>query len=99
MKESLVIAAILLLCGVIAWLRPQWIAALRKNPQTDPRIIRRIVGGIPLLMALLIAGGSWLLERSGYTDDQLSILRIGVLFIGLVAVISLVEHYKKKNRR
>lgn len=99
MKESLVIAAILLLCGVIAWLRPQWIAALRKNPQTDPRIIRRIVGGIPLLMALLIAGGSWLLERSGYTDDHLAMLRIGVLFVGLVAVISLVEHYKKKGKR
>lgn len=99
MKESLVIAAILLLCGVIAWLRPQWIAALRKNPQTDPRIIRRIVGGIPLLMALLIAGGSWLLEWSGYTDDHLAMLRIGVLFVGLVAVISLVEHYKKKGKR
>lgn len=50
-------------------------------------------------MALLIAGGSWLLQQSGYTDDQLSILRIGVLFIGLVAVISLVEHYKKKGKR
>ena len=64
MKESLVIAAILLLCGVIAWLRPQWIAALRKNPQVDPRNIRRIVGGIPLLMALLIAGRALLRLRS-----------------------------------
>ena len=98
MKESLVIAAILFLCGVIAWLRPQWIAALRKNPQTDPRIIRRIVGGIPLLMVLLIAGGSWLLQRAGCTDDQLAMLRIGVLFVGLITVISLVEHYKKRKR-
>ena len=49
MTESLVIAAILAVCAVIVWLRPQWISTLSETPQKNPelnwRAVRRIAAG------------------------------------------------------
>lgn len=38
MTESLVIAAILAICAVILWLRPQSISTLSGNPEENPEI-------------------------------------------------------------
>ena len=49
MTESLVIAAILAICAVILWLRPQSISTLSGNPEENPelnwRAVRRIGAG------------------------------------------------------
>ena len=56
MTESLVIAAILAICAVILWLRPQSISTLSGNPEENPelnwRAVRRIGAGGLLLLAV-----------------------------------------------
>ena len=51
MTESLVIAAILAICAVILWLRPQSISTLSGNPEENPelnwRAVRRATGLVP----------------------------------------------------
>ena len=58
MTESLVIAAILAICAVILWLRPQSISTLSGNPEENPelnwRAVRRIGAGGLLLLAVVI---------------------------------------------
>ena len=43
MTESLVIAAILAICAVILWLRPQSISTLSGNPEENPKLNWRAV--------------------------------------------------------
>ena len=86
MTESLVIAAILAICAVILWLRPQSISTLSGNPEENPEInwraVRRIGAGGLLLLAVVIGGGSWLLLRAGVEPQTITVLGIPLLFIG-----------------
>ena len=65
MTESLVIAAILAICAVILWLRPQSISTLSGNPEENPelnwRAVRRIGAGGLLLLAVVITAVSLIL--------------------------------------
>ena len=88
MTESLVIAAILAICAVILWLRPQSISTLSGNPEENPelnwRAVRRIGAGGLLLLAVVIGGGSWLLLRAGVEPQTITVLGILLLFIGAI---------------
>ncbi len=99
MTESLVIAAILAVCAVIVWLRPQWISTLSETPQKNPelnwRAVRRIAAGGLALLAAAIAGGSWLLLGAGVDEATLTVLRIFVLFVGAIGIVAAVEGHKK----
>ena len=101
MTESLVIAAILAVCAVIVWLRPQWISTLsetpKKNPELNWRAVRRISAGGLAQLAAAIAGGSWLLIRADVEETTLTVVGIVVLFIGAITIVALVE--QAKNRK
>ena len=99
MTESLVIAAILAICAVILWLRPQSISTLSGNPEENPEInwcaVRRIGAGGLLLLA--IGGGSWLLLRAGVEPQTITVLGILLLFIGAIGLTAAVELCKKRK--
>ena len=99
MTESLVIAAILAICAVILWLRPQ--STLSGNPEENPelnwRAVRRIGAGGLLLLAVVIGGGSWLLLRAGVEPQTITVLGILLLFIGAIGLTAAVELCKKRK--
>lgn len=101
MTESLVIAAILAICAVILWLRPQSISTLSGNPEENPelnwRAVRRIGAGGLLLLAVVIGGGSWLLLRAGVEPQTITVLGILLLFIGAIGLTAAVELCKKRK--
>lgn len=101
MTESLVIAAILAICAVILWLRPQSISTLSGNPEENPEInwraVRRIGAGGLLLLAVVIGGGSWLLLRAGVEPQTITVLGILLLFIGAIGLTAAVELCKKRK--
>ena len=101
MTESLVIAAILAICAVILWLRPQSISTLSGNPEENPEInwraVRRIGAGGLLLLAVVIGGGSWLLLRAGVEPQTITVLGILLLFIGAIGLTAAVELCKNGN--
>ena len=105
MTESLVIAAILAICAVILWLRPQSISTLSGNPEENPelnwRAVRRIGAGGLLLLAVVITavsgGGSWLLLRAGVEPQTITVLGILLLFIGAIGLTAAVELCKKRK--
>ena len=101
MTESLVIAAILAICAVILWLRPQSISTLSGNPEENPelnwRAVRRIGAGGLLLLAVVIGGGSWLLLRAGVEPQTITVLGILLLFIGAIGLTGAVELCKKRK--
>ena len=100
MTESLVIAAILAICAVILWLRPQSISTLSGNPEENPEInwraVRRIGAGL-LLLAVVIGGGSWLLLRASVEPQTITVLGILLLFIGAIGLTAAVELCKKRK--
>ena len=100
MTESLVIAAIMAICAVILWLRPQSISTLSGNPEENPelnwRAVRRIGAG-GLLLAVVIGGGSWLLLRAGVEPQTITVLGILLLFIGAIGLTAAVELCKKRK--
>ena len=97
MTESLVIAAILAICAVILWLRPQSISTLSENPELNWRAVRRIGAGGLLLLAVVIGGGSWLLLRAGVEPQTITVLGILLLFIGAIGLTAAVELCKKRK--
>ena len=99
MTESLVIAAILAICAVILWLRPQSISTLSGNPEENPELnaVRRIGAGGLLLLAVVIGGGSWLLLRAGVEPQTITVLGILLLFIGAIGLTAAVELCKKRK--
>ena len=89
MTESLVIAAILAICAVILWLRPQSISTLSGNPEENPELNWRAVRRI--------GGGSWLLLRAGVEPQTITVLGILLLFIGAIGLTAAVELCKKRK--
>ena len=89
MTESLVIAAILAICAVILWLRPQSISTLSGNPEENPEInwcaVRRI------------GAGGLLLLRAGVEPQTITVLGILLLFIGAIGLTAAVELCKKRK--
>lgn len=101
MNESLVIAAILAVCAVILWLRPQSLSTLsktpKKNSELNRRAVRRISAGGMALLAATIAGGSWLLVEAGVAEATITVVRIVVLAVGAIGIIAAVELCKKRK--
>ena len=89
MTESLVIAAILAICAVILWLRPQSISTLSGNPEENPELNWRAVRRI--------GAGSWLLLRAGVEPQTITVLGILLLFIGAIGLTAAVELCKKRK--
>ena len=103
MTESLIIALVLLLCGAVAYLRPQSISTMpgkspRRNPDIDWRAVRGTGGAGMMLLGIVIGGGSWLLVQAGTSDETLTAVRLGALFVGAIAVIAAVETRKNRKR-
>ena len=111
MTESLVIAAILAICAVILWLRPQSISTLSGNPEENPEInwraVRRIGAGGLLLLSLYMdkrmkretlgGGDIKLLFRAGVEPQTITVLGILLLFIGAIGLTAAVELCKKRK--
>lgn len=103
MTESLIIALVLLLCGAVAYLRPQTRSTMRgksprRNPDIDWRAVRRTGGAGMMLLGVVIGGGSWLLVQAGTSGETLAAVRLGALFVGAIAVIAAVETRKNRKR-
>ena len=88
MTESLVIAAILAICAVILWLRPQSISTLSGNPEENPELNWRAVRRI---------GAGGLLLRAGVEPQTITVLGILLLFIGAIGLTAAVELCKKRK--
>ena len=98
MTESFVVAAILLVCTFIVYVRPQWISTLRHYTDEERRNIemkrvRRTAGGGLAVLALLIGPGSWLLARGGVPETTIAVVRMVVLFAGVIAIAARVEMF------
>lgn len=96
MDVSIVLTVILLLCAVFVYLRPQSISTLNgyskeKLRNVDLRKVRRTVGGGLALLAVLIGGGSWLLLKAGMDEIMLTVIRIIVIFVGVIFLAARVE--------
>ena len=89
MTESLVIAAILAICAVILWLRPQSISTLSGNPEENPELNWRAVRRI--------GAGGLLLLRAGVEPQTITVLGILLLFIGAIGLTAAVELCKKRK--
>lgn len=96
MIVSLLIAGILLICGGIGWFKPQWISNFNGLPPEKMRNVnlhyaRRILAGGMVLLAMIIAVGSWLLVYTGVSEEKLVVPQIITLFVGVIIIVALVE--------
>ena len=60
-------------------------------------MLRGIIPGGLLLLAVVIGGGSWLLLRAGVEPQTITVLGILLLFIGAIGLTAAVELCKKRK--
>ena len=98
MTESIVMSAILLVCALVVYVRPQWISTFRHYTDAERRNIemkrvRRTAGGGLLGLALLTGLGIRLLVWGGVAETTIVVLRMAVLFAGVIAIVARVETF------
>lgn len=100
--ESIVEFAILLVCAVVVYVRPQWISTIRhysdeKRRNIEMKRVRHTAGGGLLVLALSIGPGSWALAEAGVSETTIVVLRAIVLFIGAFAIVAYVETFNQNK--
>lgn len=98
MEAQIGIAILLLIGGVIAYVRPQWISTLNGLPpeklrHVDLPKVRREAGGGLTLLAILIGTGSWALAKAGVEQMVISVIRIILIFVGAIVIMVRVERH------
>lgn len=98
MTESVIMSAILLVCALVVYVRPQWIATFRHYSDKERRNIemkrvRRTAGGGLLALALSIGLGSWALAEASVAETTIVVLRMVILFAGVIAIVARVETF------
>lgn len=98
MTESVVMSALLLVCAVVVYVRPQWISTFRhysdeKRRNIEMKRVRHAAGGGLLVLALSIGLGSWALAETGVAEATIVVLRMVVLFAGVLAIAARVETF------
>ena len=68
----------------------------QRQPRREP-VLRGIIPGGLLLLAVVIGGGSWLLLRAGVEPQTITVLGILLLFIGAIGLTAAVELCKKRK--
>lgn len=96
MTESVVISALLLVCAAVVYVRPQWISTFRhysdeKRRNIEMKRVQRTAGGGLSALALSIGLGSWALAEAGVAEAMIVVLRMVVLFAGVLAIVARVE--------
>ena len=97
MNNSVVSLLLLVFAGIV-YLRPQWISTFRHYTDAERRNIemkrvRRMAGGGLLALALSIGLGSWALAEASVAETTIVVLRMVILFAGVIAIAARVETF------